>query len=165
MYDEYQWWLATLLVAAGAALLWFLYGRLPRREEDVESEERLAEARWISERLNELGETAPPEVVAQVLELHRTYLVDPPSGAPFRSERVPPETALPEPVVADRGHPARSVRERLGDPSSELERVEGRHVAAERVEEWAEQPAPPRRPARRRAPRRERREPDLPGAA
>lgn len=98
MNDEYQWWLAALLASGGVTLLWLLYGKLPRREEDVEAEERLAEARWISERLEETGESAPRELVEQVLELHRAYLVEPPPDAPLRPEYAAPGVAASERV-------------------------------------------------------------------
>ncbi len=116
MNDEYQWWLAALLASAGATVLWLLYGKLPRREEDVETEERSAEARWISDRLNEVGERAPPEVVEQVLELHRTYLADPPARAPFGPDPVPPAPAGPEPVASDAREPTPGERELLESP-------------------------------------------------
>jgi hypothetical protein len=93
MNDEYQWWLAALLASVGATVLWLLYGKLPRREEDVEAEERVAEAYWISERLEEAGEEAPPDVVERVLDLHRAYLVKPPPGAPLRAHAAEPEPA------------------------------------------------------------------------
>lgn len=74
MNDGYQWWLLILGMGVGAGILWLLIGRLPRGEEDVGSEERAAEAAWISRSIVAAGGAAPEELVDQILELHRAYL-------------------------------------------------------------------------------------------
>jgi hypothetical protein len=92
MNGEYQWWLLAVVAAAAGGIFWLLRGTIPRREVDVETPELAAEARWISRRLQEMGTSAPADTVEQILELHRSYLDEPPSGAPLETELMP----LPE---------------------------------------------------------------------
>jgi hypothetical protein len=91
MNDGYAWWLVIVGIAVGLALAWLVAGRLPRREDDVDEDERIAEADWISRSLESAGGNAPVPLVEQVLELHARYLesgsaLSPlPSGA-FRAD-------------------------------------------------------------------------------
>jgi hypothetical protein len=92
MNGEYQWWLLVVVAAATLGVIWLLRGTLPRREVDVEQPEVAAEARWISRRLQALGSSAPVGTIEQILELHRSYLEEPPASAPLETVMMP----LPE---------------------------------------------------------------------
>jgi hypothetical protein len=72
--DEYVVWLLVAALVVVAALVWFLYGRLPRQEDDVSADELAAEATWISDALAEAGTGVDPDAVEHVLRLHRRYL-------------------------------------------------------------------------------------------
>ena len=78
MTEQYIGWALVVGIALGAAVVWFVLGRLPRRSEDVTVEERAAEARWISQAIESRGGIAPPALVDEVLELHTRYLEGPP---------------------------------------------------------------------------------------
>jgi hypothetical protein len=72
--EQFIGWYVLLGLAVGGALVWFAIGRLPRSSEDVTSDERLAEAAWISGIINGRGGVAPEDLVEEVLELHAEYL-------------------------------------------------------------------------------------------
>lgn len=74
MTEQYIGWALVVGLAIGGALVWFAIGRLPRSGEEIPPEERVAEAAWISEIINERGGLAPPDLVEEVLELHAEYL-------------------------------------------------------------------------------------------
>jgi hypothetical protein len=74
MTDQYIGWALVVGLAIGGALIWFAIGRLPRSGEELPPEERIAEAAWISDIINERGGLAPPDLVDEVLELHVEYL-------------------------------------------------------------------------------------------
>jgi hypothetical protein len=74
MNDGYAWWLVLVGSALGLGLAGLVAGRLPRREDDVDEDERIAEADWISRTLESLGTNAPTPLVEQVLQLHASYL-------------------------------------------------------------------------------------------
>ncbi len=74
MTEQFIGWYVLLGLAVGGALVWFAIGRLPRSSEDVTSDERLAEAAWISGIINGRGGVAPEDLVEEVLELHAEYL-------------------------------------------------------------------------------------------
>jgi hypothetical protein len=74
MNDEYVVWLLVAALAVVAAVVWFLYGRLPRQEDDVSGDELRAEATWISDALAEAGTSIDPDAAEDVLRLHRRYL-------------------------------------------------------------------------------------------
>jgi hypothetical protein len=74
MNDGYTWWLVILGIAIGVAVVWLALVRLPRRDDDVGTRERIAEARWISATIERDGGIAPQELVEEILDLHRTYL-------------------------------------------------------------------------------------------
>ena len=92
MNDEYVVWLLVAALAGVAALLWFLYGRIPREEDDVAGAELAAEAVWISDTLAEAGTTVDADAVENVLRLHRRYL----AGAVPPREPGDPGWDLPE---------------------------------------------------------------------
>jgi hypothetical protein len=103
MNGEYQWWLLAVVAAATLGVIWLLRGTLPRREVDVEQPEVAAEARWISRRLQALGTGAPVDTIEHILELHRSYLDEPPPSAPLETVLMPlPEEdpGYAEPAVA-----------------------------------------------------------------
>jgi|EndMetStandDraft_8_1072994.scaffolds.fasta_scaffold875029_2 hypothetical protein len=91
MNDGYAWWLVIVGIAIGIALAWLVAGRLPRREDDVDEDERIAEADWISQALASSGTNAPVPLVEQVLDLHARYLA---SGTAL----TPPSTDVSEPL-------------------------------------------------------------------
>jgi len=74
MTDPFAWWLLILGVGIGVGLLWLVIGRVPREEDDVSAEERVAEAAWISRVISRYGGVAPAPLVEEVLELHEQYL-------------------------------------------------------------------------------------------
>lgn len=76
MNDEWQWWALILGILLGVGGYWLLRERLPRREEDVDPVERIAEAEWISRSVERMGGQAPPEVISIILDLHREYLAE-----------------------------------------------------------------------------------------
>jgi len=78
MTESYIGWALVVGIAVGAAVVWFLLGRLPRRSDDVGPEERAEEARWISGVVESRGGIAPVALVDEVLELHVVYLDGPP---------------------------------------------------------------------------------------
>jgi hypothetical protein len=103
MNGEYQWWLLAVVAAATLGVIWLLRGTLPRREVDVEQPEVAAEARWISRRLQSLGASAPVDTIEQILELHRSYLEEPPPSAPLETVLMPlpdEDAAYAPPAVA-----------------------------------------------------------------
>jgi hypothetical protein len=115
MNGEYQWWLLAVLAAATIGVIWLLRGTLPRREVDVEQPEVAAEARWISRRLQALGTSAPADTIEQILELHQSYLDEPPPSAPLETVLMPlPEEdpAYAPPAVAEQTPRQGSRRER-----------------------------------------------------
>jgi hypothetical protein len=91
MNDGYAWWLVIVGIAIGIALAWLVAGRLRRHDDDVDEDERIAEADWISRTLASTGTNAPVPLVEQVLELHATYLE---SGTALN----PPSTGVAEPA-------------------------------------------------------------------
>ena len=78
MNDGFAWWLVILGIAVGVAVVWLMVVRLPRSEGDVDDEELVREAEWISRTIHTYGGVAPEPLVEEVLELHRQYL----TGAP-----------------------------------------------------------------------------------
>lgn len=102
MNGEYQWWLLAVVAAATLGVIWLVRGTLPRREVDVEQPELAAEARWIARRMQALGAGTPADTIEQILELHRSYLEEPPADAPLETVLMPlPEDeATPSPPVA-----------------------------------------------------------------
>ena len=74
MNDGYAWWLVIVGIAIGIALVWLVIVRLPRTEDDVDEEERLVEAGWISRTIEAWGGVAPTALIDEVLELHQAYL-------------------------------------------------------------------------------------------
>ncbi len=75
---EFQWWLLLVGLVAGGGLVAVVMMDGARREEDVEAEERPAEAGWIAERLQASGRRPDPDVVEAVLALHEQYRTAPP---------------------------------------------------------------------------------------
>ncbi|HEX5465722.1 MAG TPA: hypothetical protein VFW92_03500 [Candidatus Limnocylindrales bacterium] len=74
MNDAWGWWLFFVGLGVGVAVYWLLAGRIRRTEDDVAADEQAAEAAWISRTIVQGDGEAPPELVAQILELHRRYL-------------------------------------------------------------------------------------------
>jgi hypothetical protein len=111
MNDEYVVWLLVAALAGVGALLWFLYGRVPREEDDVSAAELAAEASWISDTLADAGAGVDPDTVESVLRLHRRYL----AGAVPPREPGDPGWELPEPVGDE---PAAPVTPPLTPPSA-----------------------------------------------
>ena len=72
MNDGFSWWLVVLGIAVGIGLVWLFTVRLPVSESDIDAEETVEEASWISETIKSWGGVAPAPLVQEVLELHRS---------------------------------------------------------------------------------------------
>ncbi|MEA2622044.1 MAG: hypothetical protein QOH61_954 [Chloroflexota bacterium] len=97
MNDGFAWWLIVLGIAIGVGLVWLFVVRLPRRESDVDDSEQIAEAAWITHTITAYGGVAPQELVEEILDLHRQYLI---SGPPAQ---LVPEDETPETSDPGRG--------------------------------------------------------------
>ena len=78
MNAEFNWWLLIVGLVIGAGLVWLILADTSRRDVDVTIRERAAESRWIAEELRRSGREADDDLVADVLDLHATYLAAPP---------------------------------------------------------------------------------------
>jgi hypothetical protein len=74
MTEQYIGWALVLGLVVGGALVWFAVGRIPRGGEEIPTEERTAEAAWISRTIEERGGVAPQDLIEEVLDLHVEYL-------------------------------------------------------------------------------------------
>jgi hypothetical protein len=74
MNDGFAWWLLVLGIAIGVAVVWLIMLRLPRSDADLDEEELVREAGWISGTIHAYGGVAPEPLVEEVLELHHQYL-------------------------------------------------------------------------------------------
>jgi hypothetical protein len=74
MTEQYIGWALVLGLVVGGTLVWFAVGRLPRAENEMTAADRTMEASWISDTILERGGAAPPDLVAEVLDLHGEYL-------------------------------------------------------------------------------------------
>ncbi len=107
MNDGFSWWLVVLGIAVGIGLVWLFTVRLPVSESDIDEEETVEEAGWISETIESLGGVAPAPLVQEVLELHKRYLdgdrstVVPDDGA----DAVPLNAADPAPLGVNPAEP------------------------------------------------------------
>jgi hypothetical protein len=75
---EFQWWLLILGLVIGAGIAVTALADGARRDEDVEADERPAEADWIVDRLTDEGRSADPATVESILLAHRDYRRLPP---------------------------------------------------------------------------------------
>jgi hypothetical protein len=105
MNDGFAWWLLVLGIAIGVAVVWLTVLRLPRSEADVNEDELVREAGWISRTIHAYGGIAPEALVEEVLELHHQYLkgpvIEPGGVAALAADDEPEdeEPAEPEPVA------------------------------------------------------------------
>ena len=74
MTEQYIGWALVVGLVVGGTLVWFAAGRLGRAGNEVPTDERAAEASWISDAIRERGGVAPPDLVSEVLDLHVEYL-------------------------------------------------------------------------------------------
>jgi hypothetical protein len=74
MSDPFTFWVFLAVLGGTAAVIWLLTGTVMRQEDDLEADERAAEAAWISATIEGAGGDVPETVIEQVLELHRHYL-------------------------------------------------------------------------------------------
>lgn len=86
MNAEFNWWLLVVGLVVGAGLVWFVVADQRRREVDIDADERVREALWLSTTLADEGQTVSPELAERLLALHRTYLEAPPPDDPPRDE-------------------------------------------------------------------------------
>lgn len=82
MNDGYAWWLVLVGVGVGLTLMWLTLARLPRDDADVSDDERFEEAVWIAATIEGRGGICPPELAAEVLDLHEAWLTAPPTRIP-----------------------------------------------------------------------------------
>jgi hypothetical protein len=66
----------------GAGLVWFVVADQRRREVDIEDDERIQEALWLSASLEDEGHHVTPATAERLLALHRAYLEAPPPDEP-----------------------------------------------------------------------------------
>jgi hypothetical protein len=92
MNAEFNWWLLIVGIAAGAGLAWLTLSDWGRREEDLELDERAAEAAWIADVLRQRGEDVDSTDAQEVLALHRAYLQQ---AGLFDPEEEGPADAIP----------------------------------------------------------------------
>ena len=97
MIDDWALWLFLVGLAIGVAVTAVLLWRLPRREDDVPTEERRVEAGWIATTIESNGGVAPESLVQEVLELHQAYLRAPRVPGPPPGAAVPPVPPPPPP--------------------------------------------------------------------
>jgi hypothetical protein len=71
---EFQWWLLLVGLVAGGGLVAIVSMDARRREEDIATAERRAEATWIAQRLTSRSAGLDPDTVEAVLQVHREYL-------------------------------------------------------------------------------------------
>ena len=109
MNAEFNWWLLIVGLVIGAGVVWLILADSSRRDVDVTTRERAAEARWIADELRRGGREAEDDLVADVLDLHSTYLAAPP----------------PDKIV-DESDAVEAVPERAAWSSGESPRSDGR---------------------------------------
>jgi hypothetical protein len=88
---EFNWWMLVVGLVVGAGLVWFVVADQRRREVDIDVEEQVREAIWVSASLADEGHDVSPEIAARVLALHRAYLEAPPPD-----EEPPPDEVASE---------------------------------------------------------------------
>lgn len=128
MTEQYIGWALVVGIVLGAALVWFVLGRLPRQSDDIGPQERALEAEWISRTIESRGGAAPEALVEEVLDLHTRYLDRPPLDVP----RQP--TAQPVAVGAEAAPAGRPDEQELRDepPPGDRPRVaDGSELADE----------------------------------
>lgn len=114
MVEQYLVWVLLVGIAAGAAVTWFVVGRLPRRSDDISPPELAAEADWISRAIELRGGVAPASLVEEVLELHLEYV----AGDPIEIDESAADGAELEPEQgAPRSQPPGRARERPSQTS------------------------------------------------
>ena len=84
MNAEFNWWLLIVGLVIGAGLVWLILADSSRREQDVTLRERAAEARWIATELRRGGRPLDDDAVAEILDLHASYLAAPPPDGHHR---------------------------------------------------------------------------------
>ncbi|MFI5261786.1 MAG: hypothetical protein ACHQZR_04470 [Candidatus Limnocylindrales bacterium] len=102
MGDPWGWWLFFVGLALGIAGYWLVTGRVQRADDDIAADERANEAAWISRTIASWGGEAPADLIEQVLDLHRRYLL---GAAPLLTPDEPLPTA-PDADDASGGHAA-----------------------------------------------------------
>jgi len=70
---EYVWWFLIVGIVIGGAVVALISMDFSRREEDLETEERAAEATLIAAQLAGDGRTVDRATVAEILRAHRDY--------------------------------------------------------------------------------------------
>jgi hypothetical protein len=105
MNDGFSWWLVVLGIAVGIGLVWLFTVRLPVGESDIDEEETIEEAGWISETIESWGGVAPAPLVQEVLELHKRYLNGDRSTPASNDDlpNVPADAAAAPPEIATAG--------------------------------------------------------------
>jgi hypothetical protein len=78
---DYVWWFLIVGVVVGGVIVAAISMDNSRREEDIEGEEREAEATFLAAQLSADGRIVDREIVAEVLDAHREYRrLPPPDG-------------------------------------------------------------------------------------
>jgi hypothetical protein len=119
MNDGFAWWLLVLGIAIGVAAVWLIMLRLPRVEADLDEEELVREAGWISGTIRAYGGVAPEPLVEEVLELHHEYLkgsaTEPVDVGGLHVEDEPEDEASPESEAAPKSPPSTQAAPLPGD--------------------------------------------------
>jgi len=110
---EFNWWLLIAGLVAGAGLVWFVLMDMRRGEADVDEEERVREALWLSSALADEGFDVPPDAAERALTLHREYLEAPPPDEPIDPDDLEPDRLE---VPAEPGRVGREAGRVGGEP-------------------------------------------------
>lgn len=89
--NEFEWWTLIVGLVVGGTVVGLLTTMFARRDEDLEADEREAEAIFIANHLAAGGVPVDPELVARVLDAHREYLNLPAPIAIVPAEEGPAE--------------------------------------------------------------------------
>ncbi len=106
--NEFEWWSLIVGLVVGGTVVGLLTTTFARRDDDLEADEREAEATFIASHLTGGGTPVDRELVVRVLDAHREYLglpapiaIVPAEGEPGEdgpAEGQPAETPMTRPT-------------------------------------------------------------------
>jgi hypothetical protein len=98
---EYVWWFLIVGLVVGGALVAAISIDWSRRDEDIQAEEREAEASVLAAQLAADGQALVPSAVAAVLKAHRDYRRLPPPDRIIRLDENGAQAGHPGDLPAD----------------------------------------------------------------